>query len=24
MMEYPAQKAWRDMRIARIGGGRTR
>ena len=21
MMEYPAQKAWRDMRIARIGGG---
>jgi len=21
MMEYPVQKAWRDMRIARIGGG---
>jgi acyl-CoA dehydrogenase len=21
MMEYPAQKAWRDMRISRIGGG---
>ncbi len=21
IMEYPAQKAWRDMRIARIGGG---
>jgi acyl-CoA dehydrogenase len=21
MMEYPAQRAWRDMRISRIGGG---
>ena len=21
MMEYPVQKAWRDVRIARIGGG---
>ncbi len=21
MMEYPAQKAWRDMRVSRIGGG---
>jgi len=21
MMEYPVQRAWRDMRIARVGGG---
>ena len=21
MMEYPIQRAWRDIRIARIGGG---
>ena len=21
MMEYPVQRAWRDIRIARIGGG---